>query len=183
MTVKSYTKGSKTKLSTNFNVSEFACKGNGCCSTVKVDTQLVNYLQMIRDHFKKPVVITSAYRCAKHNKNVGGATGSYHTYGEAADIVIDGVKPAEIAKYAESLGILGIGLYETAKDGYFVHVDTRAKKSFWYGQACAYRSTFGGKSNRSVVQEKCGFSDSTMAYLDKYAYAPDLYRKIAEKLK
>ena len=39
----------------------------------------------------------------------------------------------EIAKYAESIGVLGIGLYETDKDGHFVHIDTRTKKSFWYG--------------------------------------------------
>ena len=36
----------------------------------------------------------------------------------AADIYIDGIAPAEIAKYAESIGILGIGLYETQKDGF-----------------------------------------------------------------
>ena len=60
------------------------------------------------------------------------------------DIAVDGIKPIEVARYAEELGILGIGLYETDVDGYFVHVDTRTSKSFWYGQAQKYRSTFGG---------------------------------------
>jgi hypothetical protein len=101
-------------------------------------------LQNIRNHFGKPVNISSGYRCATHNKNIGGATGSKHSKGQAADIYINGVAPAEIAKYAESIGILGIGLYETDKDGHFVHVDTRTSKSFWYGQSEAYRSTFGG---------------------------------------
>jgi peptidoglycan hydrolase-like protein with peptidoglycan-binding domain len=59
---------------------------------------------------------------------------------------VDGVAPAEVAKYAESIGVLGIGLYETAKDGHFVHIDTRDYKSFWYGQAQASRTTFGGKA-------------------------------------
>lgn len=144
MAVKTYSKGSTTSLSKNFKVSEFACHGVGCCSTVMIDEQLVKYVQAIRDHFNKSITITSGYRCEKHNRNVGGATGSRHAKGQAADIVVSGVAPAEVAKYAESIGIKGIGLYETSKDGHFVHIDTRTTKSFWYGQAQAYRSTFGG---------------------------------------
>lgn len=144
MAVKTYQKTNRNNLSKNFRVSEFACHGGGCCSTVKIDSKLVDYLQEIRDHFGKPVTINSGYRCAKHNKAVGGATGSYHTKGMAADIAVEDVAPAEVAKYAESIGILGIGLYETKADGYFVHVDTRTYKSFWYGQGQARRSTFGG---------------------------------------
>jgi uncharacterized protein YcbK (DUF882 family) len=143
----SYTKGNAVKLSTNFNSTEFDCHGSGCCSTTIVDPKLVEYLQKIRDHFGKSVTITSGYRCAKHNKNIGGATKSYHAKGQAADIVVKDVAPAEVAKYAESIGIKGIGLYETNKDGHFVHIDTRTIKSFWYGQSQVHRSTFGGSSN------------------------------------
>lgn len=143
MAIRIYRKTDRTKLSNNFRASEFACHGKGCCSTVKIDEKLVVYLQKIRDHFGKAVTITSGYRCATHNRNVGGASGSNHTKGMAADIVVSGVAPAEVAKYAESIGILGIGLYE-AKDGNFVHIDTRTAKSFWYGHAQKYRSTFGG---------------------------------------
>lgn len=144
MAVITYQKTNRNNLTKNFTVNEFACHGSGCCSTVKIDSALADILQKIRDHFGKPVTINSGYRCATHNKNVGGASGSYHTKGMAADIAVQGVAPAEVAKYAESIGVLGIGLYETDKDGYFVHVDTRTTKSFWYGQAQAYRSTFGG---------------------------------------
>ena len=144
MAIKTYAKGSSTKLSTNFNSSEFDCHGSGCCSSTLVDDKLVTYLQQIREHFGKPVNISSGYRCATHNKNIGGATNSRHSKGQAADIYITGVAPAEIAKYAESIGILGIGLYETNSDGFFVHVDTRETKSFWYGQNEASRTTFGG---------------------------------------
>lgn len=143
MAIKTYKKGSKEKLSANFKASEFACRGSGCCTEVLVDEQLVEYLQKIREHFGKPVAINSGYRCDAHNKKVGGATGSRHTKGQAADIVVAGVKPAEVAKFAESIGVMGIGLYEV-KDGNFVHIDTRTKKSFWYGHAQEYRSTFGG---------------------------------------
>lgn len=142
--VKTYPKGSMEKLSENFKVYEFSCHGSGCCKQTKVDPQLVAYLQKIRDHFGKPVHINSGYRCAKHNKAVGGVSGSYHLKGQAADITVEGIAPAEVAKYAETIGIKGIGLYESAKSGYFTHIDTRTKKSFWYGSEQAYRSTFGG---------------------------------------
>lgn len=142
-----YSKGVATELSKNFESTEFDCHGKGCCNQTEIDPSLIDYLQKIRDHFKKPVSISSAYRCTIHNKNVGGATGSRHTKGQAADIYITGVAPIEIARYAEKIGIKGIGLYETEKDGYFVHIDTRTSKSFWYGQAQAYRSTFQPKNS------------------------------------
>lgn len=143
MAVKTYKKGISTKLTANFKSSEFDCKGKGCCSSTKIDTTLATYLQKIRDHFGKSITINSGYRCAKHNKTIGGASSSKHTKGMAADIVCEDVKPAEVAKYAESIGIKGIGLYEN-NDGNFVHVDTRTIKSFWYGHAQAKRTTFGG---------------------------------------
>ena len=138
-----YTKGIKVKLSNNFNSTEFDCHGSGCCSATEIDPKLVEYLQKIRDHFNAPLTLNSAYRCEKHNAKIGGASKSKHKYGQAADIVVKGVAPAEVAKYAESIGILGIGLYE-GKDGNFVHIDTRTTKYFWYGHSQAYRATFGG---------------------------------------
>lgn len=62
----------------------------------------------------------------------------------AADIVVKGVAPKEVAKYAESIGVKRIGLYETDKDGYFVHIGSADTKSFWYGQAGKQVETFGG---------------------------------------
>lgn len=153
MAVKTYKKGDTAKLSKNFGVHEFRCGlGRGCsCATTLIDDKLVDYLQKIRDHFGKPVTISSAYRCPTYNGNTkGAATGSRHTKGQAADIVVDGVKPAEVAKYAESIGVLGVGLYETDKDGHFVHIDTRTTKAFWYGQAQAPRTTFGGATTATA---------------------------------
>lgn len=154
MAIKTYVKGTTKRLSENFLASEFLCKGGSCCSSGKIDDQLVEILQKIRDHFGKPVRISSAYRCPTWNKKVGGVTGSYHTYGQAADIKVDDTTPAEVAKYAESIGVLGIGLYETDADGHFVHVDTRTKKSFWYGQKQQRRDTFGGAVQKPVETVK-----------------------------
>lgn len=144
MSVSTYTKAVSEELSTNFSSHEFNCHGGGCCSQTMIDPQLVIILQKIRDHFGNPVTITSGYRCYIHNRSVGGATSSYHAKGMAVDITVEDTAPREVAKFCESIGVKGIGLYETSADGYFVHIDTRPNKYFWYGQAQQYRSTFGG---------------------------------------
>lgn len=113
-----------TYLTANFKVKEFKCNDGG--DTILIDQKLAALLQDIRNHFGKAVIISSAYRSAEYNKKIGGASQSYHTKGMAADIYIKGVKPVEIARYAESLGVKGIGLY-----GDFVHVDTRTTKFYW----------------------------------------------------
>lgn len=166
MGYKTCTKGVAVKLSAHFKSTEFDCHGGGCCSQTLINETLIEYLEKIREHFGKPITVTSAYRCTTHNKNVGGATGSRHTKGDAADIVVSGVTPREVAKYAESIGIKGIGLYETSADGHFVHIDTRETKSFWYGQACAYRSTFGGtvSESNSSSSTTSGSSSTTSDY-------------------
>ena len=146
MAIKKYTKGKAIKLSENFNSTEFDCKCGAACSSTLIDEALVVFLQQIRNYFKKPITITSGYRCAAHNKEVGGATNSYHSKGQAADIVVYGVSPQEVAKYAESIGVKGIGLYDS-----FVHIDTRTSKSFWYSSKQEYRATFGGNSSAAAI--------------------------------
>jgi hypothetical protein len=153
MAIKTYNKNEVVVLSPNFKSTEFDCHGNGCCSTTQIDEKLIEYAQNIRNHFNKPVTISSGYRCPVHNKNVGGATGSRHGKGQAADIIVKDTKPAAVAKYCESIGILGIGLYETDTDGHFVHIDTRTTKSFWYGQAQEKRDTFGGSVIEPMPEE------------------------------
>ena len=145
MSVSTYSKAVSVELSNNFFSHEFNCHGGGCCSQTMVDSQLVIILQKIRDHFGKPVIISSGYRCYIHNRSVGGSTSSYHAKGMAVDITVEDTAPREVAKFCESIGVNGIGLYETSADGYFVHIDTRPNKYFWYGQAQLYRSTFGGE--------------------------------------
>lgn len=129
-TVRVYSKAKNgaVKLSANFKVSEFACKDGS--DTVFISPGLVTVLQKIRDHFGKPVIITSAYRNDTFNKKVGGADYSQHKYGMAADIYINGVSPAAIALYVETImpNRGGIGIYSN-----FVHVDVRTARARWSG--------------------------------------------------
>ena len=90
----------------------------------------MEFLQKIRTYFCRAVTINSAYRTPTYNKKVGGATYSQHQYGTAADIVVKGVEPKDVAKYVETLipDTGGIGIYST-----FTHVDVREVKSRWNG--------------------------------------------------
>lgn len=51
------------KLSENFKVKEFACKGGS--DIIYIDTELVKILQKVRNHFNKQLKITSGYRTEK----------------------------------------------------------------------------------------------------------------------
>ncbi len=128
MAVKTYSvSGSGSlKLSENFTVSEFACKDGS--DKVIINSDLPELLQKIRNHFNKPVTVTSGYRTAAYNKAVGGAASSQHTVGNAADIIISSVTPLEVAQYAEYLlqNSGGIGLYSN-----FTHIDVRSVKARW----------------------------------------------------
>ena len=90
-----------TALSPHFCVREFRCKDGS--DPVFIDTALAELLERIREHFGKPVTITSAYRTPAHNAKAGGAKFSQHLYGRAADIRVQGASVEDVAAYAESL--------------------------------------------------------------------------------
>ena len=90
-----------TALSPHFCVREFRCKDGS--DPVFIDTALAELLERIREHFGKPVTITSAYRTPAHNAKAGGAKFSQHLYGRAADIRVQDVSVEGVAAYAESL--------------------------------------------------------------------------------
>ena len=95
LNVYSCTRDGETLLSRSFRAKEFACKDG--TDPLFVDSELVQVLQAIRDHFGAPVVITSGYRTAAHNRAVGGAVYSQHQYGRAADIRVSGVPVEQLA--------------------------------------------------------------------------------------
>ena len=146
--VKKYKRSDKIRLSKNFRLDEFKCKC-GKCDPILVDDALVTWLQKIRDHFGRSVNINSGYRCATHNASpkVGGNPGSHHLKGMAADIRVEGILPSEVAKYAESIGIQRIGLYDN-----FVHIGSGTEKKFWKGHEGARVDTFGGKPKTVTLE-------------------------------
>jgi uncharacterized protein YcbK (DUF882 family) len=104
------------KLSRNFRLSELACKDG--TDTVLVHPALILALQAIRDVAGAGIRINSGYRTPEYNKSIGGATNSMHTLGIAADIVIAGMTPMQVAAIANDLKLGGIKAYST-----FTHID------------------------------------------------------------
>ncbi len=114
-------------LSEYFKAREFACR---CCGMVLVHPELVRKLEALRHLIGAPVFINSGYRCAGHNKAVGGAERSYHVFGMAADIQVEGADPVKLAEMAEKAGFDGIGVYPEPG---FLHVDVRGYPARWEG--------------------------------------------------
>lgn len=131
----SFAKNGNRRLAPDFKVRELRCRDG--TDTVMVDEALTVVLQCIREHFGKPVTITSGYRTAAHNAAVGGAKSSQHLLGRAADIRVQGVSVEDVAAYAESLmpDWGGVGRYpvKAGRAAGWVHVDTRADKARWRG--------------------------------------------------
>ena len=121
-------------LTKNFSKSEFDCNcGCDMPEEVLMEIQkLAGQLQHIRDFIRKPIKITNAYRCPKHNKKVGGVSNSQHILGKAADIQVSGLDPLEVYKTIDNLTehghILqgGLGKYNT-----FTHYDIRKTRARW----------------------------------------------------
>lgn len=126
--VYSRAKDGSAALSPHFKVWEFACHDGS--DTVFISDELVAVLEQIRTHFDRPAVINSGYRTETHNQAKGGAAYSRHKYGLAADITVQGVAPARVAAFAETLlpDRGGIGVYDR-----FCHIDVRGVKSRWQG--------------------------------------------------
>lgn len=122
------------QLTKNFNSFEFACK-DGTLVPDKYRSnmlELAKNLQVLRDHFGLPIHINSAYRTVRHNKAIGGSPSSQHLFCKAADIVIAGKTPKQVARAIKTLikqGKMkegGIGLYNG-----FVHYDIRGYAARW----------------------------------------------------
>ena len=118
----------KEHIGPHFKYKEFRCKCCGKLPDQGIDPNLILKLEFLRMTLgDKQIIIRSGYRCPNHNKQVDGAPKSQHLYGRAADIIVKGVKPSDVAKAAELvLYDGGLGRYE-----YFTHVDSRGSKARW----------------------------------------------------
>lgn len=105
----------RQNIELHFNIQKLACN-----------------LQVIREEFATPVKINIAFRPVfwEHKQERSGD--SKHTLGIAADIIVDGYDPKEVADKIEELinygSILegGVGRYNT-----FTHYDIRGTKARW----------------------------------------------------
>jgi len=126
----------KMQVTKNFKLSELEFSDAIPPALVANATELLKNLQVIRDHFQKPIVIISGYRSPARNAQVGGADKSQHLHAKAADIKIAGVPTEEIYNRIDKLIAQGLikqgGLGKYIKSG-FVHYDIRGTKARWEG--------------------------------------------------
>ena len=103
----------------NFSQEEFACKHTGANG---ISLELVDKLQLMRDLYKKPIIITSGYRSPEHpiekSKDKPGA----HTEGLAVDISCEKGDAYELLGLALQLDFTGIGVNQKG-NGRFLHLD------------------------------------------------------------
>ena len=105
-----------------FSEAELKCKCG--CGEAKTDLDFLSLLDLLREEFGKPVILSSAYRCPEYNAKVSstGANGP-HTTGKAVDILARGTDAYTIMKIATKLGFTGIGVSQRGVSR-FIHLDT-----------------------------------------------------------
>ena len=101
----------------HFSKLELECY---CCGVCKITPQLMVALEKLRARVGVPIIVTSGYRCPKHNRGVGGAKHSQHILGNAVDIKIKGYTPAQVARLARGCGFTWTKTYSS-----WTHVDIR----------------------------------------------------------
>ena len=97
------------KLSNNFSLAELVKsqtavrKGiNNEPGTAEINNLIhlaESVLQPVREHFGKPVMISSGYRSPELCEAIGSSSKSQHARGEAADFEIQGVDNKELATW------------------------------------------------------------------------------------
>jgi zinc D-Ala-D-Ala carboxypeptidase len=124
------------KLTQNFSLSELTRSQTATRRGIDNqpnDEQLANLvalcenvLQPIRDHFGKPLRISSGLRVPELNAAIGGSTTSDHTRGCAADIEVPPVDNLELARWIEGSGLafrqLILEYYDGTPDSGWIHV-------------------------------------------------------------
>lgn len=104
-------------------LSRYACPCCGVDGTTKEAKKALEALEKEVGH----LIITSSYRCDKHNHEVGGAASSQHLKGKAFDILIgQDSSRTKLLYAAKKIGFMGYGLGHN-----FVHIDLRETFCIW----------------------------------------------------
>ena len=110
-------------MSNKFNSFHCPCCGQGTITNDCFDL----YIRICLALGFAPV-ISSAYRCDSHNKEVGGVDFSQHTLGKALDLLVPSdMSVDDFADVCLSCGAGGLGRYY---DSYFVHVDVGPRRDW-----------------------------------------------------
>lgn len=104
-----------------FSKKELECP---CCGKCEMDDNFLMLLDRAREFAGIPFIITSGFRCERHNKEVGGVRNSAHTKGLAVDIIADNPRRRFIILKA----LLDVGFNRIGIASKFIHVDDDKEK-------------------------------------------------------
>jgi uncharacterized protein YcbK (DUF882 family) len=111
----------------NFTEVEFRCRH---CGKQEMKPEFMGRLQALRDVYRKPMTITSGYRCPDHPVEKAKATPGIHSTGLACDVGVQGADAHELLRLAMHLGFTGIGVQQKGA-GRFIHLDLRSAPTVW----------------------------------------------------
>jgi len=124
-----------------FRKEEFTCP---CCGQNLIKDMFIERLDIARGIAGIPFVITSGYRCPKHNKELGGVPDSAHIKGLAADIKTNNSR--DRFKIISALLQVGFNRIGVGKD--FIHVDldeSKIKNVIWDYYSNKYKLKYFNK--------------------------------------
>jgi zinc D-Ala-D-Ala carboxypeptidase len=128
------------RISPNFGLGEVRSKGD---RTSFIHRDLLSALETLRSRVGRPLPLVSAWRDIQHNRRVGGATSSQHTYGAAPELqaikdrfprnsILTAGRAADFNRGYITLGdcralnlFSGIGWREDRGERWVTHVDIR----------------------------------------------------------
>ena len=110
----------------NFSRAEFLCRCG--CGRADMDPNFMTWLQGLRDVFKRPMIVSSGFRCPEYNARVSSTgTDGPHTTGKAVDIAVAGAAAFYLLSLAIMRGVQGVGPKQHGPWGArFIHLDMLA---------------------------------------------------------
>lgn len=116
---------------TYFTKTELQCPH---CGKAPIHPHLIETLDTIREHIKRPINIESGYRCPYYNNTLKNSVpNSGHTTGQAADIRAPGMTNKQLGDFIKHLHSRGLLPYLTysylikGKTNTSVHIGTDKK--------------------------------------------------------
>ena len=114
--------------SEHFSRDELKCKFTGEC---KVSSSFLTKLETLRQHYDKPIRLTSAYRSPEHpvekakSKDGKPRSTGYHVLGRAVDIACWNADGARLLQIAIQMNLFGGYGFSFTGSQRFLHVDDR----------------------------------------------------------
>ena len=106
----------------HFKVKELECHCG--CGRMGMHDDMLRVLEEIRTEMKRPLYLTSAFRCREHNNKISQVKNGPHTTGKAVDILISGADCLRLLDIARKHGVSGVGLAQRGEHKRrYCHID------------------------------------------------------------